>query len=68
MKHRFLGAIVTAACLASAVPLAAGGPPETAREIYTRALAQERTVRDAAAQPTLQQMRHVVALYESLGA
>jgi N-acetylmuramoyl-L-alanine amidase len=65
MKHRFLGAIVTAACMASATALAAA-PPETPRELYTRALAQERLVRDDATHPTLAQMRRVVALYESL--
>ena len=62
MKHVFLGALVTAACLATAVPASA----ETARELYTRAMTQERLVRDDATRPTLAQMRRVVALYESL--
>jgi N-acetylmuramoyl-L-alanine amidase len=65
MKHRVFGAIVTAAWLAAA-PVRAAGPPETARETYTRALAQERVVRDDANKPTLEQMRRVVAIYESL--
>jgi N-acetylmuramoyl-L-alanine amidase len=63
MKHGFLGALVTAACLAAAPQARAG---ETARELYTRAMAQERLVRDDATNPTLAQMRRVVALYESL--
>jgi len=63
MKHGFLGAIVTAACLAAAPQARAG---ETVRELYTRAMAQERLVRDDATKPTLAQMRRVVALYESL--
>ena len=62
MKHGFIGALVTAACLATAAQAHA----ETARELYTRAMAQERLVRDDATRPTLPQMRRVVALYESL--
>jgi N-acetylmuramoyl-L-alanine amidase len=64
MKHRLLGAIVTAACLAA--PALAAGTPETARDTYTRALAQERLVRDDATNPTLEQMRRVIAIYEGL--
>jgi len=62
MKHAFFGALVTAACLATAAPAQA----DTARDMYTRAMAQERQVRDAATKPTLAQMRHVVALYEGV--
>src|SRR5262245_28324005 len=62
MKHAFLGALLTAACLATAAQ-AAG---ETVRDLYTRAMAQERLVRDEATKPTLAQMRRVVAMYESL--
>jgi N-acetylmuramoyl-L-alanine amidase len=63
MKHAFLGAIVTAACLAAAPPARAAEAP---RALYTRAMAEERQVRDEATKPTLAQMRRVVALYESL--
>src|SRR5690349_10618858 len=65
MTHRFIGAMITAACLGFAPALSAA-PPETPRDLYTRALAQERQVRDDATHPTLQQMRRVVAIYESL--
>jgi N-acetylmuramoyl-L-alanine amidase len=61
MKHRLLPALV-AACLVTAVPAYA----DTARDLYTRALAQERLIRDAANQPTLAQMRRVVAAYEAI--
>src|SRR4029453_1646972 len=63
MKHGFLGAIVTAACLATAAQARAG---ETGRELYTRAMAQEQQVRDDATKPTLAQMRRAIALYESV--
>jgi len=61
MKHPVIAAIVTAACFAAALP-ASGA--EAARDMYTRALAQERAIRDEANKPTLAQMRHVVASYE----
>ena len=63
MKHRILRAIVTAACLAAAPQARAA---DTARDMYTRAMAQERQVRDESTKPTLAQMRRVVAMYESL--
>src|SRR5215471_918180 len=63
MKHTFLSVLVTTACLAVAAPARAG---ETVRDLYTRAMAQERLVRDDATKPTLAQMRRVVALYASL--
>src|SRR6185436_17370348 len=62
MKHTFLIALLTAAGLAAAAPARA----ETVRDLYARAMAQERLVRDDATRPTLAQMRRVVALYESL--
>src|SRR4051812_24771476 len=37
---------------------------ESARDMYTRAMAQERDVRDETAHPTLVQMRRVIAAYE----
>src|SRR3954449_2785947 len=63
MKHRFVRALLTAACLATG---AQADSAETVRALYTRAMAQERQVRDEATKPTLAQMRRVVALYESV--
>src|SRR3954465_1088742 len=63
MKHPILGALVTIACLGFGHPAAAA---DTARDMYNRALAQERTIRDEASKPTLAQMRRVVAAYEAL--
>src|SRR5829696_191069 len=63
MKQRFLAALVTAASLLSAEPARAA---DTARDMYNRALAQERQVRDDAAQATAAQMRRVVVLYETI--
>jgi N-acetylmuramoyl-L-alanine amidase len=37
---------------------------QPARDLYSRALAQERTVRDAATAPTLRQIRNAIAGYE----
>jgi N-acetylmuramoyl-L-alanine amidase len=62
MNYRMLGTIVTVACLLAPRQALA----ETARDMYTRAMAQERVVRDEANKPTLPQMRRAVALYESL--
>jgi N-acetylmuramoyl-L-alanine amidase len=39
---------------------------QTARDMYTRALARERAVRDAEAPPTLRQVRAAIAAYERL--
>jgi N-acetylmuramoyl-L-alanine amidase len=66
MRQRFIGAIITVAWVASATALATAAGPDAPRELYTRALAQERQVRDEATHPTLAQMRRVIALYESL--
>src|SRR3954466_15890266 len=63
MKHPILGALVTIACLGFGHPAAAA---DTARDMYKRALPQERTIRDEASKPTLAQMRRVVAAYESV--
>jgi len=62
MKQTLLAA-ATAVCLLTPAASIAG---QTAQAMYTRALAQERTVRDASNQPTLAQMRHVVASYEAI--
>ena len=63
MKQPFLTALVTFACLTAAVPCFGA---QSARDLYTRALAQERTVRDDAVKPTLAQMRRAVAAYEAV--
>jgi N-acetylmuramoyl-L-alanine amidase len=65
MKHRFLAAIVTAASLLCASPARAADTP---RDMYNRALAQERQLRDDAMtpKPTAVQMRRLVASYESI--
>src|SRR6187549_991770 len=63
MKHPSIAALRAVFCLAGPMPASAA---ETAREMYTRTLAQERTVRDAAAKPTLEQMRRVVTQYEGV--
>jgi N-acetylmuramoyl-L-alanine amidase len=61
MKQRFFAAVAIA-CVLTAVSASA----DTARAMYTRALAQERTVRDASTNPTVAQMRRVVASYEAI--
>jgi N-acetylmuramoyl-L-alanine amidase len=63
MRHPVLAALVTLACLAPAAPASA---QTAARDLYTRALAQERTVRDESANATLAQMRRAVAAYEAV--
>src|SRR5918993_5761231 len=63
MKYRVFAALVTIACLA---PASMQARSEPARDLYNRALAEERVVRDDANKPTLAQMRRVVALYESV--
>lgn len=69
MKHAMLTAIVFVATVTSA-PAFAGAPTRQARsgprEMYNRAMAQERAVRDEATRPTAAQMRRVVASYETL--
>lgn len=65
MKHFILAALVTSACL-TAGSATIGARGDTARDMYTRAMAQERSVRDEAAKPTLAQMRRVVAAYENI--
>src|SRR5687768_502701 len=63
MKQPLLTTLVT---IVSLLALAPGANAQTARDMYNRALAQERTVRDDTAKPTLAQMRGVVAGYEAL--
>ena len=66
MKHRILAALVIAACIWPAFAEATAGRPaaDTARDMYNRAMAQERTVRDDANKANLVQMRRIVASYE----
>jgi len=64
MKQALGAALITIACLAAPHPANAG--PRTARDMYNSALAQERTVRDDAARPTLAQMRRAVAAFEAV--
>ncbi len=64
MKHRILAAMISAFCLAA--PSAPRAAAPSARDLYNRALAQERTVRDDASRPTLAAMHRVIASYESL--
>jgi N-acetylmuramoyl-L-alanine amidase len=72
MKQRILAALLAAACAMSAAPAsaAAGAPaqraPDAARDLYTRALAQEREIRDDANNATVVQMRRAIASYTSL--
>ena len=70
MKYRLLAALLPAvACLAALAPPAFAKPPaarESARAMYTRALAEERTVRDESTKPTLAAMRHVVLSFEAI--
>jgi N-acetylmuramoyl-L-alanine amidase len=68
MKQRLLTAVAGAALVAAG---ALAFPTEAraqagARDMYTRALAQERTIRDAASHATADRMRRVVAAYETL--
>ena len=62
MKLPALTAIFTVTCLAIAAPAAA----QTAKDMYTRALAQERGVRDESSKPTLAEMRRAIAAYEAV--
>src|SRR6476469_2083203 len=72
MKQRILAALLAAACAMTAAPAAAAAraparrPADAARDLYPRALAQEREIRDDANKATLVQMRRAVASYESL--
>jgi hypothetical protein len=60
-----LGAILLLAiALAPAGPAVADSP--TARTMYTRALEQERELRDAARQPTLPKLRRTVNAYDTI--
>jgi N-acetylmuramoyl-L-alanine amidase len=64
MKYRILAALLTAACAMPAVP--AFAKADNARDMYNRAMAQERGLRDEGSNATVVQMRRVVASYERL--
>jgi N-acetylmuramoyl-L-alanine amidase len=57
-------AAVLATAVWTAVPLPANARPASAKQLYTSALARERTLRDADARPTLEQLRALGAAYE----
>ena len=61
--HRAIVTIVAALILAQPAPAAAA---DSAEAIYTRALTRERELRDAAGGATLNELRSVVRLYESV--
>lgn len=63
MKHRLFAAIATTALLLGP---AQAGAADTPRDIYNRALAQERDLRSDEAKPTAVQLRRLVGSYESL--
>ena len=62
MKNRLLALLAVVALLLPVGALAA----DTAREMYARALADERAARQESAHATVQQFRHIVAEYELL--
>ena len=78
MKYTILAAIVVIAGLAPTSAEASAGKPaapafakapagkDGPRDLYNRALAQERSVRDDATKATVAEMRRVVAAYENL--
>ena len=69
MKYRLVAALVFA--MSGAAPgaltaTASAAPPATARVMYTRAMAEERAIRDESSSPTLAQIHHAVASYEAI--
>jgi N-acetylmuramoyl-L-alanine amidase len=63
MRYHILAALVTAACVMGPGPAHAA---DAARDMYNRAMALEREVRDEATKPTPAQMRRAVASYEAV--
>ena len=61
MRIQVVAALVAACMLSPAVASA-----DNARDLYTRALSQERAVRDGSANATRAEMRRVVAAYETI--
>src|SRR6516164_2253494 len=69
MKYRLIATLVLAisgAAPGALTPAASAAPAETARAMYTRAMAEERAVRAESATPTLAQIHHAVASYEAI--
>ena len=69
MKYRLIATLVLAisgAAPGSLTLVASAAPPETARAMYARAMAEERAVRAESATPTLAQIHHVIASYEAI--
>jgi N-acetylmuramoyl-L-alanine amidase len=69
MKHGILAALLAAACMVAAVPSPAFAKAATstrAADMYSRALTQERIIRDDANKATVVQMRRAIASYETL--
>jgi N-acetylmuramoyl-L-alanine amidase len=63
MKYRLIATFLTAACV---VPGQAFAKADGTRDMYNRAMAQERELRDDANKATAAQMHRVVASYESI--
>jgi hypothetical protein len=63
MRYQILAALVTAACIMGPRPALAA---DAARDMYNRAMALEREVRDESTKPTPAQMRRAVASYEAV--
>jgi N-acetylmuramoyl-L-alanine amidase len=64
MNLRWGAVLLLAVALVPA--LRAGAAGSTPREMYTRALERERVLRDADRNPTVEQLRRVVAAYEAM--
>ena len=62
MNSRIVSVMLLAAAMAAGVPGISSAQP--ARDLYTRALARERVLRDGERPPTVKQIRLVVAAYE----
>ena len=63
MKYRLIATLLTAACV---VPGQAFAKADGTRDMYNRAMAQERELRDDANKATAAQMHRVVASYERI--
>ena len=64
MRSRTAAVVLLVAMCLAASPVEALA--QSAKTLYTRALARERTLRDAPRQPTLRQLRGAVASYEAI--
>ncbi len=59
-------AVSALAAMAWLAPVPAAARPSSAKQMYTAALARERTLRDADARPTMKQIRALAASYERI--